>query len=348
MKKIIFICLFFFSANFIYSQETDFKPSGKVWGLVFGDYFYKISGGDSLASPTEYSHISKDYNAFEFRRIYLGFDYNISPKFSSEFIASYEGGDLTSNSNRTFFVKDANLKWKEIFDRSDLVVGLMATPSFLLSERVWGYRSIEKTIMDMRGTASSRDIGVSLRGFFDEGKFYGYNVTIGNGRGTRLENNKYKKFYSLLYAYFLEKKLLADFYFDFEPQSTNLNKITYKGFMGYQTEKFAAGVEIFQQENVFSSSGPTVKSRGIMSFINGEIIKDRLRFFGRFDYFDPHTDYNLGYKENFITAGLDIMPDKNVHFMPNIWVNTFNKKSEFDPARDSDIVGRLTFFYTYR
>jgi hypothetical protein len=348
MKKLILICILLLSVNSVYSQPAeDFKPSGKVWGLVFGDYFYKI-GGDTTPQQTEYSRYMKDFNAFEFRRIYLGFDYNISPKFSSEFIASYEGGDLTSNSNRTFLVKDANLKWKEIFDRSDLVVGLMATPSFSLSERIWGYRSIEKTIMDMRGIASSRDIGVSLRGFFDEGKFYGYNIMIGNGRGTRLENNKYKKYYSLLYAYFLEKKLLADFYFDFEPQSHNQNKITYKGFMGYQTEKFSAGVEIFQQESISTSSAPTRKSRGVMSFINGEIIKERLRFFGRFDYYNPHTDLTSGYNENFITAGLDIMPDKNVHFMPNIWVNIFNKKNEFDPDRDADIVGRLTFFYTYR
>ena len=48
-------------------------------------------------------------------------------------------------------VKDAWLKWKNIFSGSDLIFGISPTPAFDVSEGAWGHRYLEKTIMDLDG-----------------------------------------------------------------------------------------------------------------------------------------------------------------------------------------------------
>ncbi len=82
-----------------------------------------------------------------------------------------------SDGHRTVFIKAANLRWKNIFHNGDLVMGQMSTPTFATtSEPVWGYRSLEKTIMDMRKIGGSNDVGVSLQGKFNDKGDYGYNL----------------------------------------------------------------------------------------------------------------------------------------------------------------------------
>jgi len=65
------------------------------------------------------------------------------------------------------------------------------------------------------------------------------------------------------------------------------------------------------------------------------------------------------YKQNFITLGLDFMPTKNVHIMPNIWYNHYSTQLSdvlnnatngnwADKAKgDYDLVYRVTFYYIF-
>ena len=60
--------------------QTEFKPSGKVWGLAFMDFYWKAAGDTATwASRTEYTGVPKDVYAFGLRRAYLGYDYQWSP-----------------------------------------------------------------------------------------------------------------------------------------------------------------------------------------------------------------------------------------------------------------------------
>src|SRR5437763_6895117 len=174
------------------STDTSFKTSGKLWGYAFGDYYYK-SHADALnrGGSNQYSGIEEGRNAFQFRRIYLGYNYDISPKFAAEMLLAAEdnvsnsagatSGDLLSNNKLSFYIKLANIRWKNIWKGTDLVVGQAATPAFpLLSEAIWGYRSIERTVADIRRTPSY-DLGATLQGKFDSKGNYGYNLMVGNG-----------------------------------------------------------------------------------------------------------------------------------------------------------------------
>ena len=99
LSILTFLLIMFFSnasnAQYLLNSDSAFKAgsanSGRVWGYAFGDYYYK-SHADALnrGGSNQYSGIPEGRNAFAFRRIYLGYDYNISKKFSAELLLAAE------------------------------------------------------------------------------------------------------------------------------------------------------------------------------------------------------------------------------------------------------------------
>lgn len=343
--KIVSLFIFLILASSSVIAQSDY-PNGKVWGNTFGDYFYK-AGGDSTGTSLEYTRYNKDFNSFEFRRINIGYEYNFNETFSGVVSLAYDGEELTSDGKRSVYVRDAALKWKNIFTNSDLSAGILPTPGFtVISERFWGYRSVEKTIMDQRGFLGARDIGVMLNGVFDKEKKFGYYLMIGNGRGTRLENNKYKRFYGNLTFNTVSKNILFNFYADYEPSGPGQNRLTMESFIGFQTSKFSIGVEGFIQEQRSRIATDTVafdskvSPHGISSFLSGTLIENKLKGFFRYDYYNQDNGSN----QQFVSAGLDFSPDKRVHIIPNLWLNMYggNRKQL------SDVVPRITFSFDTR
>jgi len=338
--------------NSIHSQET---PPYKISGYVFTDYFYKVHG-DSSGSAGEYAPYNKDYQAFEIRRTGLSYEHSLSSKFTAGI--SLEGGNKYLNSGRfTVILKTAYVEWKDIFDGSNLLAGYFATPAFVwgISERMWAYRSVEKTISDFRGLTTGVDIGIGLRGSFDTKKNYGYFVMIGNGTGTRPENNKYKNYYVSVNAKLIDY-LNVEAFTEYEPAAEDKGKLTLKGILAYQKSDLTIGTEVVNQ--VRKNSGVNnagINPFGISFYAHGTLIKDKktkapkLNAFARFDMYDPDLKQDtLGFKERFITAGIDYMPIPSVHIMPNIWMNSYSDKSSASLEKDTDITARLTFFYIYK
>jgi hypothetical protein len=339
------------------AKVEDFKPSGKLWGQVFMDYYY-VNHQDSLGRGVgQYANGGKGPNAGEYadnrnelqyRRIYLGYNYDIAPKFSAEFLLSSEkdvpGGDVsgtgaggTGIGSLTQFIKYANIRWKGIFPGSDVVVGQMATPAFATSsEPIWGYRSVEKTIADFRGT-NSYDLGISLQGKFDpKNGNYGYNIMFGNGTKANPADTvkatnpgTFKTIYADVYAKFLDKKLIVDLYSDYTltsrtsstptastfTQSRNMIKLV----VGYSAPKLSVGVEGFitnlaNQFTATTKATPAKKdtlspiAAGISFFVRGPIWKNKIGFFARYDAFNPNmsinnTKYSAYSATSFNTAG---------------------------------------------
>ncbi len=354
MKIYIFAMVIFLA--YAFSVNAQDKSGGKISGSVFVDYYYKISG-DSSGSAGQYSPLKKDAQSFEIRRIYFRYDHNLSEKFAAQFtIESTEKTLLTGK--YSFAVKTAYLEWKNLIPQSSIFAGMEPTPTWGYSESIWNYRSVEKTIMDYRGIGSAVDIGVSVKGTFDKEGKYGYQLMIGNGTGQKLESNKFKKYYGELIAKPV-KGLSLEAYSDFEPNSGDKNKITLKGFAAYQTNLFTIGVEAVQQTQKKAISDSVDASPfGISGFAWVTLLKKQvqtdkipvLNAFARYDYWDSDTkNTTSGYKENFITIGLDYMPIKDVHVIPNVWINTYsNKSSQTVVERDADVVARLTFNYNYK
>ncbi len=355
MKKLL--SLFFIvaiSLNNLFAQEVNsekFTSYGKVFGEVFGDFYYKAGSDTLLWGNAEFAKKEKDHSAFSFRRIYLGYEHHLSPVFSAKIMFESNDGQLFADGKKGGNIKYAYLQWNNIFPRANLIVGAMATPTWsLFTEKNWYYRSIEKTIMDFRKLGSSNDVGIALQGKFDEEGIFSYNLMIGNGRAQKPENNKYKKYYGSVNARLMDKKLLLELYADYEPAGNSKSKTTIKSFIGYQSDIVTIGFEPFSQIQANYKGGTdNIVVFGSTVFIRARVQKDKLNVFGRVDIYNPDTkDKDWGYKESFVVLGLDYTPMENVHIMPNLWINSYSEKELETQKRKSDFVPRITFHIKFK
>jgi hypothetical protein len=381
-KKIFiaFVTFFCFISINAMSQDStktkeEFKPSGKIWGYAFGDYAYKLHADSAQRGNVQYSNLPKDYNSFNFRRIYLGYDYQFTPNISSQLLLAHESTfeanpnstDALTNNNSAVYIKAMNIRFKNVIPRSTIVVGQQATPTFAtLGDGIWGYRSIEKTIADMRGVSSSTDLGIGLFGKVGKNENVGYDVLIGNSNGAKLENNNFKKIYTSLYVYFFDKKLVIQG--NYEHDRTSLTPVhqdisNFKAFAAYKTSSTTIGVEAFRQlktNNTLADSVYTdVVPSGISFYITQQLTKNKLNLFARLDFYNPDTEFEKGKnyagnyngtKEAFATIGLDFVASKNVHIMPNLWYNQYQSKlvgASGNLKSDYDLEGRITLYFLF-
>ncbi|MCI0596176.1 MAG: hypothetical protein L0Z48_06510, partial [candidate division Zixibacteria bacterium] len=114
------------------------KPAGKVWGYAFGDYFYKVHGTAVEVSPTQYSTVTKDFQAFQFRRLQLYYDHNLSERFFSRFMLEVNDKSPMPDGKFGDFLKAAYIEWKNIIPRGNAAIGLYPAPTWSwLTEKVW-------------------------------------------------------------------------------------------------------------------------------------------------------------------------------------------------------------------
>ena len=320
------------------AEDTTWKPQRRVWGYAFGDFYYDAHADATNRGPEQnYAGVPKYRNAFQFRRIYLGYDYEITKKFKAELLLASEpsantgvngttaiqNGDNLVDSKMAFYIKNINLRYRDLWNGTDLVVGEMATPGFAvneggtngptsLSETTWGYRFIEKTVADVHKT-NSYDVGAALQGTFDpKTKNFGYVLMVGNNSTANLlsaasaNTGFYKIFYGDIWGKFLDKHLLVDIYADYVRtggatttiggQSHNM----LKGFVAYTSSKLSVGVEAYTQKltngvgNTTTAAPENATAQALSLWVKGPIVKDKLGFFARYDGYNPDTDYKTG------------------------------------------------------
>jgi hypothetical protein len=357
------------------TSTTPFVPNGKVNFQLIADYNYK-SGGDSnkvnqpyvgqTVSPGYYQLTPKTDQAFNARRIYFGYDYNFTRNFTGQVLLADEpaeeyatsalaltnAGPINEDGTNGVYVKMANVQWKNMIPYAKLTFGQQAPPTFVpFTEYLWAYRSIEKTIMDMRGIGSSTDFGIQLSGKFDQSGDYGYSAMIGDGSNKKPDFSQYKKYYASLNGFFFDHHLAAEAYFDYMPQSDSTHYMTLKLFAAALFDPASIGLEYVMQpavEGVVNSSKANVSTdqdpTGLSIWARGKIIGSTLGYFARYDMWNPDSKYTQAYyQEGFITAGLDWQPETNLHIEPNIWLTSYSAQNGA-VTRAGDVVERLTFF----
>ncbi len=351
MNKFLLIVFLALSVS-VFAQD---KPKGKFNGVLFGDFFYKFEG-DSTGTSNQYSSYSYKTTGVTVRRARLHYEHTFNEDFAGNF--GIELNDVTKIDNKvSFMVYDAQFEWKNVVPNSSIFFGLMPSPTFVwgLSEQTYGYRSLEKTITDKNRIGTALEIGAMLKGKFDKEGNFGYTVLFGNGKGSSAEVSKFPKFYSSMYAKFL-KDFVAEVYFDYQNNYNEQYRMTAKSVLAYKNKDVTFIFEPFFQNrnNAVKLSAPQ-NPIGFTLSAKVNVVKKKdtekteaLNIFARYDYFDPDSNNGiLGFKENFFMAGLDFLPFKSFHIMPNIWMNTYKDKSSANIERNNDIVGRVTFWYQY-
>jgi hypothetical protein len=366
MKRILYtiaiVCSIFQGVT---AQETS-TPKEKFSGYMFGDYFFNFERDTAISRLSNVATGGeKSYQAFQFRRIYFTYDNNISDNFTARLRLEADQGALTSDGKITTFVKDAFLRWKNIFQGSDLYFGIHPTPAYDISESFWEYRSLEKTIMDLRGIVSSRDFGLALRGKLDDAGIINYWAMVGNNSANKPETDKFKRYY-LTFWFKPTKELQATVYGDYKAQASindptsTMNPpatlshgvLTTAAFVGYGTPEYHVGVEGFLQSAANGYREPSATSLTSMSSAGVSLfgwykVQSELSLVGRYDYFDPNTNGNAkGDARNYFLGGVAWWPNSRVSIIPNVQVETYESLPSgqtFDPS----VTGRVTFYYIF-
>ncbi len=365
MKKVTtisLVILVFIGNSFAQEKNSpsNFLGTGKAYATMFFEYYYMLQGDDAYPGRMEFAKNSTGDNAFSFRRVYLGYQHTFSERFIGKVQFEVTDRTMLERGQRAPFLKEANLTWKNIYPLADLIIGHSLTPVWSIegAESYWQYRSIERTIADTRRLRSSNDSGIRLKGSFNKSRTYGYNFMVGNGNSARPENDKYKRVYFNLWTKLFEKRLYLELFQDYNKAPDNRHVATTKGFIAWKTTAYTLAIEMVNQmQNGFGADEENIILQGISLFAHGDIVPGKLRAFGRFDSFNPDVNFTMNhyavdaikpFDEKFYTFGLDFIPEKNIHVMPNIWINLYNNKADGQVTPKTEIVARLTFNVTFK
>jgi hypothetical protein len=363
MKKLVFAGLLYLVI--IWPVNAQEVGEGKISGLMFGDYFYNILR-DSTINDLNNTGLTgiQDLQGFDFRRIYFTYDYTISEQFATRF--RLESQTLVSVDNTLFltYIKDAYLNWKNIFQGSNFIFGIQPTPAFVVSEDLWSYRSLEKTIMDLRRIVGSRDFGASLKGKLTSSGSIKYWLMYGNGSTFGEESDKFKRLYSQIDLQPADEwriTLYGDYRFkankEYEIIDENFmnDALTTDLFIGYvEKDKFTVGAESFWQITYNDNfqdheSEYVISNRNALgvSLFSWYKINEMLVAVGRWDYYDPNIsgDYRNDSRNLFI-AGLSFVMNDKVSITPNFLFETYEQPENGTTIAPS-LTGRITFYFEF-
>ena len=308
------------------------QPSVDIGGLAYIDYSYVISSFDEA---------EEGYNTFDYRRVYLTTDFTLSDEFSGRVRLEAQGRSTTAQGRPAPFIKDAYLTWSDaIATGHDFRLGVQPPPLFQVSERVWGYRSLDKTVMDRVKANDSRDFGITTSGQLVPGGSVGYALMFANGNGVRpeQEGESGKHLYAQVQGATGDIRVSAgtDYKFFDGEDDTRDRALRLSGFLGMVNERFHGGVEGYYVRTSFdnpeTSRGP-LRGAGISAFAAVNL-SERTSVVARYDFVDDNAG-TVGLDEHFGLAAFVFRPHTHVELMPNVVV------SKFEDA-DAEVTGRFT------
>jgi len=327
MKKIVLGLLCF--ASVLSAQE---KPV-TISGHVIADAYAMVGNHDPSIEGK---------NGFWIRRVYLGFDRALSDALSARvrFEINQPGDFKTSNTMQPF-VKDAFLRWKAS-PRVDVIAGLSSAPAFETTERLWGYRPIEKAPQDLHRISSSRDLGIAVIGTLGAENRYRYHVMAGNGSGTGSETNE-GKYIGGAFSVAPTKTTLVELYADHDSRPGDDDRTTVQALAHVQGTRTRGGVLFTHQ---MRDSGDI----DLASVFGNMDLRKNLTVVGRIDrMFDPNPEgdripylpFDRTSESTLFIAGVDWKLHKNVSILPNL------EYVHYDGDLDDDILPRVTLYFSF-
>ncbi|WP_143536757.1 hypothetical protein [Rubricoccus marinus] len=306
-------------------------PTIRFRGLGFFDYDY------TLASPVEGE---AGANTFDYRRLYLTADYTLSDAFDGRFRLEAQSSSTTAQGRPAPFVKDAFIRWKgPLAEGHSFRLGLQPPPLLEVVERVWGYRSLDRTLLDRARANDSRDFGLRADGPL--APRVSYSLMVGNGRGLVEERSteRGKHVYGQLQARPTEATF-ATLGLDYTPHEGEGEErdesVKASAFYGASGETVRAGVEAYavytnyQDPSLEPTQGVGASAFGVYLFgARGEY-----RLIGRYDFVQGAAR-RADADEHYGLLAFSYAPIPSVEVMPNVLVSAFE-------GQDASVTGRVT------
>ena len=320
-----------------------------ISGYFFGDYYYVANSHDTAL---------ENRSGFQYRRIYFTYDNALSDDLSTRLRLEMNSPSFPTafkeKKRLEPFVKHAYLQWKNPAWRTASYFGLSGTPTWANIEKVWGYRHVVKTLLDLQKLAGSTDFGVAIKGNIDEGKKLSYNLMVANGMGTSGEIDQNKKIYLSVAARPING-VIAEAYVDAGDTEGGFNQRTVQGFLGYQHDFYRLGLQVANQTREQDGNAENLNLSGMSAFTAAQVMAEKLWGFARFDrMFSANPDgerisyspYSDTAKSNTIIIGLDWKVIKDLNIIPNLFL-VFYDQPDIGDKPDTDIMPRLTAYFRF-
>lgn len=314
---------------------------GKFSGVMYGDYYYFVqhdSGG------------VQQQNGVWFRWIHFAYDQDLENGFAARLRFLVNGpGDFTSQ-KLTPFVKDAYLKWTT--GDHAVQAGMFLTPTWKLVESHWGYRSVEKTPLDLqKGWGEATDVGLGAEGRVAEGRV-AYHVVAANGEGVVSETNPFKKVYGAVTVTPVPL-VQVQVYGDYTTAGEDRATATGQGFVALTRPAWRLGA-LYAVQGRGQGPGKATRTFALGSLHGAVRITERLWGFARADrLFDPNPSgdkiaylpFRNDARATLVVAGLDRTLAKGVQMQPNVELVFYDEVGGSQPQ--ATVVPRMTMLWRF-
>lgn len=305
----VYLCVIHIS---IYAQDNKQNPfvNGEPIGTVFANFYTGINQGNNPS-------------AFEVRRAYLGYKFNISEHYSTKILLDIGSPDDVSQYSllrRFAYFKEANLQYKN--GKITAKFGIIPLQQFKLQENIWGHRYIYESVLDEHGLGSSADLGASIN--YEITPYLTLDLTLMNGEGYSRLQADYSYKTGLGFTLRPLKGLIWRNYVDAIQKKETL--FTIVNFIGYEIkDKLYAGVEYdFKINDDFEED----QNIDLFSAYLSYHFNEKFQVFGRYDILSSNTingesiPWNLYEDGSAIIAGVQYMPIEKVKLSLNYqdWV----------------------------
>ena len=296
------------------------QPAVDLHGLAYIDYAHRVlSAGDDEGT-----------GSFDYRRIFLTADGALDDAFRMRLRLEASGRSRTVQDRPSPFVKDAWVEWRYAASGHRATLGLQQPPVADLSESVWGYRSLDQTVLDRTGYRGFRDLGLRL-----DGPLAGavsYVAMVGNGNGERPEDagDRGKTIYGQLVVD-PSGPFVAALGGDVETEQpaggVRQSSARVSGLVAAVAGRLRGGAEAYYVSGdpgtlveMPADPGPSVRPDGVGGSVFGALpLTARTALVARYDYIDADAR-RAGFRDHYVIAALAYQPAEAVRLLPTVLV----------------------------
>lgn len=292
------------------------KPSWadntKVGATVFSD----LSNINQSPSPN-----AKNGTGFDVKRAYLSVDKSFNAIYSANLTADFAPGD-NSFTNGGTIVGAETIKYAYVqaayAPELILQAGAEKTPWVPFVEDLYGYRYVDKVLIDQNKFGNSADWGVNAHGEFAHG-LLGYSVMVEDGNGYKnpdrsqtmdVEGRVNLNFHGFVAAIGGQTGKLSQ---DFQGVATPVHNVDREdALVAYVAGPIRVGAEWFQADDwKVITKVASDKSDGELVFASYNFTP-QWALFGRYDWENPSKTLDSAEKYTYANIGISYEPVKTV------------------------------------
>lgn len=284
----------------------------KLGATVFADLSYIDNRNDGVKNAQS----GTDY---DIKRMYISIDHRFNDTFSANLTTDFTYDSTTKATQ--LYIKKAFLQANLLGDQFIVRAGSADTPWVPFVEGLYGYRYVEKELLDSYGFGTSADWGVHVLGGLMN-HHIGYQFSVVDGAGYKIpaigtaNRTNYMDVEGRVNATFDHFTLAVGGYDGKLGKSvtgtpTFHTAERFDALAAYTDARIRVGVEYmwakYYSDILQPNPAKTNSAEGVSAF-GSFWFTPRFSIFGRYDYLKPQEDINSAFHNNYYNVGLSYKP----------------------------------------